>query len=140
MNSGDQPAPIRADSIRYWSDFNRVFYNPRSIVQVYEDALEPQQRAFAQFADGEALYAELARHADFVDDELRPLVEQCDQMQGMQMLTGVDDGWGGFAARYMDAVRDEYDKATVVVCGLNRPAPDSSVSHRWDSPWQDADS
>lgn len=110
---------MTADSIRYWSDYNRVFFHPKSIVQVYEDELNPQQRAFNSWQDGEDLFESICRESDPVDDELRPLIEDCDQMQGVQLLTSVDDGWGGFASKYLERMRDEYGKSSVVVWALN---------------------
>ncbi|RAL59727.1 hypothetical protein DID88_000359 [Monilinia fructigena] len=38
---------------------------------------------------------------------------KADHMQGIQIMGGIDDAWGGFAARYMDRLRDEYGKTTV---------------------------
>ena len=39
-------------------------------------------------------------------------------MQGIQIMSGTDDAWGGFAARYLDRIRDEYGKTPVVFWGL----------------------
>ena len=39
-------------------------------------------------------------------------------MQGVQVFTGADDAWGGFCARYMERVRDEFGKCGIWVWGL----------------------
>ncbi|KAF3926150.1 hypothetical protein ABW21_db0202367 [Orbilia brochopaga] len=43
-------------------------------------------------------------------------------MQGLQVLTTVDDGWAGFAARYLDNLRDEYPKSAIWTWALERSA------------------
>jgi hypothetical protein len=39
-------------------------------------------------------------------------------MQGIQLISGTDDAWGGFSARYLDRIRDEYGKTPVLFWGL----------------------
>ncbi|MCJ1479093.1 mtDNA inheritance, partitioning of the mitochondrial organelle [Lambiella insularis] len=39
-------------------------------------------------------------------------------MQGVQIFTGADDAWGGFASRYVERLRDEYGKVGIWVWGL----------------------
>ena len=39
-------------------------------------------------------------------------------MQGVQMFTGVDDAWGGFAGRYTERIRDDFGKVGLWVWGV----------------------
>lgn len=39
-------------------------------------------------------------------------------MQGLQVFAGADDAWGGFAARYVERVRDEFGKVGIWVWGI----------------------
>jgi hypothetical protein len=74
---------------------------------------------FASWDAGQDLFAELNRNADsVVDRDVRPLAEECDQLAGLQIFTGTDDGWGGFSSRYIDALRDEFGKASLWVWGV----------------------
>lgn len=41
-------------------------------------------------------------------------------MQGFQMFTTTDDGWGGFASEYMLALRDEFPKTVLWTWGIER--------------------
>jgi len=45
-------------------------------------------------------------------------VEECDSLQGFQLYSGVDDAWGGWCSRYVDALRDEFGKKSVWVWAL----------------------
>ena len=118
LDAGLEPPALTTESVRYWSDFNRVFYHPRSIVQLNEYELNSSLAPFERWDAGEELFASLDKEHDIVDRDLRPFVEEADQMQAFQVVTTVDDAWGGFAARYMERLRDEYGKTTIWVWGL----------------------
>ncbi|KAI9665267.1 MAG: mtDNA inheritance, partitioning of the mitochondrial organelle [Trizodia sp. TS-e1964] len=119
-------APLSTPFVRFWSDFNRVYYHPRSCVQLSEYELGSSLMPFETWIAGEELYAELDREHDLFDRDFRPWAEECDQLQGIQMFTGVDDAWGGFAARYVDRLRDEFGKTSLWVWGME----DGSVVQR----------
>lgn len=109
---------LRTSDVRYWSDFNRVFYHPRSIVQLNEYELNSQLMPFEIWSNGEELFESLDKEFDLLDRDVRPFAEECDQMQGFQVFSGVDDAWGGFAAKYLDNLRDEYGKTSIWVWGI----------------------
>ncbi|KAI9849176.1 MAG: mtDNA inheritance, partitioning of the mitochondrial organelle [Sclerophora amabilis] len=118
LNDSTEPSILTPESVRYWSDFNRVFYHPRSIVQLMEYELHSSLMPFERWDVGEDLFSTLDKEHDLVDRDLRPFAEECDQLQGIQMMTGVDDAWGGFSARYLDRIRDEFGKTSTWVWGL----------------------
>lgn len=118
LDAGLEPPQLTTDSVRYWSDFNRVFYHPRSIVQLNEYDLNSSIAPFERWDSGEELFAELDKEHDLLDRDMRPFAEEADHMQGIQIMTTVDDAWGGFASRYIERLRDEYGKTTVWVWGL----------------------
>jgi len=73
---------------------------------------------FESWKVGDELFSSLDKEHDLLDRDLRPFAEEADQMQGIQVVASVDDAWGGFAARYMDRIRDEYGKTTVYVWAI----------------------
>ncbi|KUI64754.1 Protein dml-1 [Cytospora mali] len=118
LDAGLEPTRPTAEGVRYWSDFNRVYYHPRSIVQLNEYELGSSLAPFERWDTGEELFASLDKEHDIVDRDLRPFIEEADQMQGIQIMTTLDDAWGGFASRYLERLRDEYGKTTIWVWGL----------------------
>ncbi|KAH7418219.1 tubulin domain-containing protein [Cadophora sp. MPI-SDFR-AT-0126] len=124
LDQGLEPPPLTTESVRYWSDFNRVYFHPKSIVQLNEYELGSALMPFENWSVGEDLFNSLDKEHDILDRDLRSFAEEADHMQGIQIIAGVDDAWGGFAARYMDRIRDEYGKTTVYFWGLE----DSSKS------------
>ncbi|KAI3344048.1 tubulin domain-containing protein [Ustulina deusta] len=121
LDSGQVPPELTTGTVRYWSDFNRVFYHPRSIVQLNEYELNSTLMPFEKWHMGEELFSNLDKEHDLLDRDLRPFVEEADQMQGIQIMTGIDDAWGSFAAKYAERIRDEYGKAPVWVFGMQEP-------------------
>lgn len=118
LDAGLEPPSLTTETVRYWSDFNRVFYHPRSIVQLNEYELNSSLVPFEKWETGEELFASLDKEHDIVDRDLRPFVEEADQMQGIQVMATLDDAWGGFASRYVERLRDEYGKTPIWVWGL----------------------
>lgn len=65
---------------------------------------------------------------ELLDRDLRPFVEECDQMQGFQVITGADDAWAGFASKYLEGLRDEFGRKSVWVWGLEEARQAGRVS------------
>lgn len=124
LDAGTQPTHLTSSTVRYWSDFSRVFYHPKSLVQLYDFELDSTIRPFERFSAGTELFQSLEKDEDIVDRDFRPFAEECDRMQGIQALATLDDAWGGFATRYLDSLRDEYPKTCLWLWGLQRPMVD----------------
>ncbi|KAI2470565.1 tubulin nucleotide-binding domain-like protein [Annulohypoxylon bovei var. microspora] len=122
LDTGQAPAELTTSTVRYWSDFSRVFYHPRSIIQLSEYELNSTVMPFEKWHMGEELFASLDKEHDLLDRDLRSFAEEADQIQGLQVMTGIDDAWGGFAARYMERLRDEYGKTPIWVFGAQGPS------------------
>lgn len=128
LNEGSGSTQLSVADVRFWSDYSHVYYHPKSVVQVYESELNPERRSFDDWQTGEDLFTQLDAEHDLLDRDLRPFVEECDQMQGLQMFTEIDSAWGAFSARYIDRMRDELGKTPIWVWALGEGATDSPVS------------
>ena len=73
---------------------------------------------FEKWGSGEELFLSMDVDNDLLDRDVRVWAEECDQMQGMQVFTGGDDAWGGFASRYVEKLRDEYGKMPIWTWGI----------------------
>ncbi|KAL2399119.1 Protein dml1 [Exophiala dermatitidis] len=118
LDLGLPTSQLQDSDVRYWSDFNRVFFHPRSIVHVNEYELNSQIMPFENWHAGSDLFDSLTREFDLLDRDIRPFTEECDHMQGFQVFTGADDAWGGFAAKYLEHLRDEYGKISMWTWGI----------------------
>ncbi|KAF1844121.1 tubulin nucleotide-binding domain-like protein [Cucurbitaria berberidis CBS 394.84] len=118
LDAGLNPPSLSTSTVRYWSDYSRVYYHPKSIVQLSEFEVNDQLMPFENWEVGMELFEKLEREVDLVDRDLRPFVEECDGIQGLQIFTGVDDAWGGWASGWLERLRDEYGKMSIWTWGL----------------------
>lgn len=130
LDAGTEPPTLTTSSVRYWSDFSRVYFHPKSLVQLYDFELDSTIRPFERFEMGKELFASLDKEHDILDRDWRPFVEESDMMQGMQVFTTFDDAWGGFASSYLEALRDEYPKSCIWVWGMQSPVVDVPQAKR----------
>ncbi|CAN8096532.1 unnamed protein product [Discula destructiva] len=130
LDAGLAPPALTTETVRYWSDFNRVFYHPRSIVQLNDYELNSSLQPFERWDTGEDLFASLDKEHDLLDRDLRPFAEEADQLQGIQLFATLDDAWGGFAARYLERLRDELGKTPVWVWGGQQAAKTQGVNRQ----------
>ncbi|KAF7593274.1 mtDNA inheritance, partitioning of the mitochondrial organelle [Aspergillus hancockii] len=113
------PAPsLTSETVRYWSDYNRLFYHPRSIVQLNDYELNSRIMPFEDWNIGKDLFNDLDKEHDLLDRDVRPFAEECDQLRAIQLFTSSDDAWGGFSANYIDRLRDEYGKKAIWVWAI----------------------
>lgn len=118
LDAGLDPPPLTTSTVRYWSDYTRVYYHPKSLIQLSEFEVNDKLMPFEKWDVGMELFEKLEREVDLVDRDLRPFVEECDGIQGLQIMTGVDDAWGGWASGWIERLRDEYGKLSVWTWGL----------------------
>lgn len=113
--------------MRYWSDYARIYHHPRSLIQLPDLALGDRLLPFENWDLGTELFENLDREHDLLDRDLRPWVEECDQLQGFQVFAGADDAWGGFAARWVERMGDEYGRKSVWIWGMEGGARGARV-------------
>ncbi|KAL6157255.1 mtDNA inheritance [Exserohilum turcicum] len=127
LDAGLEPPPLSTSSVRYWSDYSRVYYHPKSIVQLSEFDVNDKLMPFENWDVGMELFEKLEREVDLVDRDLRPFVEECDGIQGLQIFTGVDGAWGGWASEWLERLRDEYGKMSIWTWGLGDHGANTTV-------------
>ncbi|KAA1470407.1 tubulin nucleotide-binding domain-like protein [Dentipellis sp. KUC8613] len=98
---------LRATQVRYWSDYNRVYYAPRTI-QALPDALT-WENLDSDWQSGRELFQRYNAETSLMEEPFRSFVEECDTPQGIQ-LTVDNDTFGSFADALLSTFRDEYPK------------------------------
>jgi len=61
---GDEEDVLTTAKVRWWSDFNRVYYHPRSAIQLNQYSL---QSSFDSFTQGSELFHEVHKVAFFFE-------------------------------------------------------------------------
>lgn len=111
------------DSVKYWSDFSRVIYRPESLnsLQGWDYDFEAQRGHLKMhpeiYFEGCQLGANEFDNAMF--DNFRKILEDCDTINGLNVITEQDTAWGGFSAQALALIRDDYlPKSPVLVWAL----------------------
>jgi hypothetical protein len=119
---------LTTQKVRWWSDFNRVYYHPRSSIQLnqYQLDLSP----FNSFSQGRDLFRDvdkvvpsvcgrlLIQDDELLDKDIRAFAEECDSLQGFQVILDSHSAWTGFSAEYISAIRAEYPKSSIWTWGI----------------------
>ncbi|PFH48792.1 hypothetical protein AMATHDRAFT_64624 [Amanita thiersii Skay4041] len=104
-----------SNEIRYWSDFNRVFYVPRSI-QALPDPTYGEVVS-GNWDGGMDLFARFNEETSLMEDSFRQLLEESDYFQGLHVVNDVDT-FGGFTNALLTAFRDEFSKMPTLTIPL----------------------
>ncbi|KAI9511509.1 tubulin nucleotide-binding domain-like protein [Russula earlei] len=99
--------PLRASDIRYWSDYNRVHYLPRSMHRLPD--LAEWETADGDWQGGRETFLRYDSENALMDDSFRLFVEECDTFQGLQLCTD-NASFGSFVNSLLMAFRDEFPK------------------------------
>ncbi|KAN0065448.1 mtDNA inheritance, partitioning of the mitochondrial organelle [Thecaphora frezii] len=124
----------RSSRFRFWSDYSRVYYHPKSLVTVGGQLMAPMagsynsqtsdgddahdgRTRFERYEQGHVYFKQLERECETLDDNLRWFAEDSDLLQGFQHTVNTSDAFGGLGTAYLEAIQDEFPKATQLVFG-----------------------
>ncbi|KII83792.1 hypothetical protein PLICRDRAFT_119052 [Plicaturopsis crispa FD-325 SS-3] len=93
--------------IRFWSDFNRVYYIPRTVQRLAD--VPEWEDVEGNWAHGQEIFQRYDEDTELMDESLRPFVEECDSLQGIQVMHDIST-FGSFTDAFLTAFRDEYTK------------------------------
>lgn len=97
-------------------------------MQLDDYELNSRNMPFEDWDVGEELFNNFDKEHDLLDRDVRPFAEECDQLRALQLFTGSDDAWGGFASRYIDRLEDEYGKKSIWTWAIENGAKVQRVS------------
>ncbi|KAG2463425.1 MSTO1 protein, partial [Polypterus senegalus] len=114
-------------SVRVWSDFLRVHLHPKTISIVNQYSYEGECDRLEAFGQGESLLKENS-FLDDLEDKLHFFVEECDYLQGFQVLCDIQDGFSGLGSSVTELLHDEYGGRGIFTLGLAPVShPQSSI-------------
>nr|XP_006001695.1 PREDICTED: protein misato homolog 1 [Latimeria chalumnae] len=104
-------------SVRVWSDFLRVHLHPRTISLIQQYNHDGETSRLEAFGQGRSLFKEPA-FLDELEDRLHFYVEECDYLQGFQVLCDLQDGFSGVSSKVVEHLHDEYGRKGIFTWGL----------------------
>ncbi|XP_060771474.1 protein misato homolog 1 [Neoarius graeffei] len=114
------------DSVRVWSDFLRLHLHPRTISIINQYNHDGEAARLEAFGQGEALLQ--GSVLEDLEDKLHFFIEECDYLQGFQVLCDMADGFSGLGSKVTELLQDSYSGRGILTWGM---AP---VSHPDSSP------
>ncbi|XP_029298731.1 LOW QUALITY PROTEIN: protein misato homolog 1 [Cottoperca gobio] len=113
-------------SVKVWSDFLRVHLHPRTISVIHQYNHDGEADRLEAFGQGEALLQ--GSVLEQLEDKLHFFVEECDYLQGFQVLCDLANGFAGLGSKVTEMLQDSYGGRGILTWGL---AP---VSHPNSTP------
>ncbi|XP_050178705.1 protein misato homolog 1 isoform X4 [Myiozetetes cayanensis] len=117
--SGSQDPP----SVRLWSDYLSVPLHPRSLHVIRQYLHDGDCGCLEAFAQGESLLQDPACLEE-LEDRLHFFVEECDYLQGFQVLCDLHSGFSGVGAKVTELLHDEYSGKGILSWGLTPATSD----------------
>ncbi|XP_037549116.1 protein misato homolog 1 [Nematolebias whitei] len=116
-------------SVKVWSDFLRIHLHPRTVSVIHQYNHDGEAHRLEAFGQGEALLQ--GALLEELEDKLHFFVEECDYLQGFQVLCDLDDGFAGLGSKVTELLQDSYRGRGILTWGV---AP---VSHPRSTPLAD---
>ncbi|TFK50599.1 tubulin nucleotide-binding domain-like protein [Heliocybe sulcata] len=125
----ERNAEKRNDSdIRFWSDYSRVYYHPRSLQKLAEPA--DWQDPEGDWNYGQDLFRGYDHENDLMDDTLRHFMEECDALQGIQLIND-SSSFGAFVDSMLTLLKDDHPKLTCLTFPfLSSVVPGEALDNR----------
>ncbi|KAF8990150.1 mtDNA inheritance protein Dml1 [Cyathus striatus] len=101
--------------IRYWSDFSRVYYVPRTIQKLPDPP--DWDLPNGDWNKGVDSFVQYNESNDVMDGSLRLFLEECDNLQGIQVINDANT-FGSFISTFLTSFRDELLKLPSLVFPL----------------------
>uniref|UniRef100_A0A669R436 Misato mitochondrial distribution and morphology regulator 1 n=1 Tax=Phasianus colchicus TaxID=9054 RepID=A0A669R436_PHACC len=110
-------APAPGSSTQLWSDYLSVQLHPRSIYVLQQYNHDGDSGRLEAFGQGEKLLQD-AGCMEEVEDRLHFYVEECDYLQGFQVLCDLHDGFSGVGAKVTELLHDEYSRKGILTWAI----------------------
>ncbi|KAK4807568.1 hypothetical protein QYF61_003357 [Mycteria americana] len=123
---GTSPAPSRlavsqevysGGSTQVWSDYLNVHLHPKSLYVIHQYMHDGECGCLEAFGQGESLLRDPGCIEE-LEDRLHFYVEECDYLQGFQVLCDLHNGFSGVGAKVTELLYDEYSGKGILTWGL----------------------
>lgn len=105
---------LNVNNTKYWTDYNKLIYSPKSLNQLNNWEYKPHDfginRSFPNlkfdtFNKGKEEYHQYSEDSL---ENFRNTLEECDLIQGVNLISELDSAWGGFTNELLVDLKDEF--------------------------------
>ncbi|XP_074650914.1 protein misato homolog 1-like [Tubulanus polymorphus] len=97
------------DDIKVWSDFLKIHLHPKTLNIVENFTHESEFSPFDVYNYGLSVYKDRGFHNQ-LEDRIHVFVEECDHLQGFQIMSDVHNGFGGITGSLLEEICDQYER------------------------------
>ncbi|XP_076658270.1 misato mitochondrial distribution and morphology regulator [Halictus rubicundus] len=108
--TSEPTAVVTDNDINTWVDYLLPRFHPRTLSTIKQYRHNCVEQPFDIYTYGKNLWNTEQFSEDFTE-RIRTYVEECDQMQGFQVILDSVDSFGGLGASCIEHLRDEYRKS-----------------------------
>ncbi|KAJ3041671.1 Protein misato 1 [Rhizophlyctis rosea] len=119
LKSNQDKLPELDQTASVWSDFNKLYYHPKTMVEIRQYTHADEENQFALFTQGQDLFADADFREDFEEERLRYFVEECDSLQGFNLIADATNGFAGLSASITEYLQEEFPKNSILNVGLH---------------------
>ncbi|KAM4644440.1 protein misato homolog 1 isoform 2-T2 [Amazona ochrocephala] len=130
------PSPLAAaqevpsgSPVQLWSDHLNVQLHPKSLYVIRQYMHDGDCGCLEAFPQGEGLLQDPACMEE-LEDRLHFFVEECDYLQGFQVLCDLHNGFSGVGAKVTELLCDEYSGKGILSWGLTPAVSSVADSQR----------
>ncbi|XP_029645942.1 protein misato homolog 1 [Octopus sinensis] len=116
-NSGDKIYNLD-DSTEVWSDFLNIHLHPKTINIINDYTHKSEEQPFDVFGSGYETMSGTDIWAE-MEDRLHYFTEECDMLQGFQILVDAHNAFTGAASSVLEYLQDEFSSKSLLTFGLS---------------------
>ncbi|NXG21373.1 MSTO1 protein, partial [Grallaria varia] len=125
--AGAAPTGVRdPPSVRLWSQYLNVPLHPKSLYVIRQYLHDGDCGCLEAFGQGESLLQD-PTCVEELEDRLHFFVEECDYLQGFQVLCDLHNGFSGVGAKVTEMLHDEYSGKGILTWGLTPVTSDTGA-------------
>ncbi|KAJ7648544.1 Misato segment II tubulin-like domain-containing protein [Mycena rosella] len=106
-DAGSASSAVQLADVRYWSDFNRMYYLPRTVQKVPD--IPEWEDSEGNWTTGNETFTRYDEDTGLMEGPLRLFLEECETIQGIQLMHDTAT-FGSFVNSFLTSLRDDFVK------------------------------
>jgi len=123
LTKGDSTAKLYDlnGQVKYWSDYLSSRFHPKTNVIVNSYQQGNASNPFDVFGMGKEVWEDMNQEVSGeVEDRVRGFAEECDNLEGFQLIADITDGFGGLSTSLIQLLSDDYRSKSLLSFPVSR--------------------
>ncbi|KAK3140103.1 hypothetical protein QOZ80_5AG0395890 [Eleusine coracana subsp. coracana] len=116
--------------VKFWTDYSKVQYHPQSLYELHGSWTDFDK--FDNYGAGREVVSEWSQMEE-MNEMLRFFIEECDHIQGIQLIVDDSGGFSSVAAQYLENIADDYTNTPILLYCARDPVSYGSRRNQRES-------